>query len=147
MVEVKLLKKWLGIWTFSMLQNKLREFIFKSNSNILGTNLRVSHFARNVNWGCTFCKLTNVQYNPAPMKALNTCFSHVIPQTVFWSNLRENFYLILILLTSWNEKNSGFYVFYRLTRNTIYFWQLQSGVSNLWYGEENLKKGFCLSIL
>ena len=46
MVEVKLLKKWLGIWTFSMLQNKLRKFIFKSNSNILGTNLRVSHFAQ-----------------------------------------------------------------------------------------------------
>ena len=47
-------------------------------------------------------------YNPAPMKVLNTCSSHVIPLAVFWPNLREKFYLILILLTSWNEKKFWF---------------------------------------
>ena len=30
-------------------------------------------------------------YNPAPMKVLNTCSSHVILLAVFWPNLRENF--------------------------------------------------------
>ena len=72
MIKIKLLKTWLGIWALSMLQNKLREFIFKSNSNILDTNLRVSHFATNINRGCTFCTLKNVQ--PCPEESFKHLF-------------------------------------------------------------------------
>ena len=89
MVEVKLLKKWLGIWTFSMLQNKLREFIFKSNSNILGTNLRVSHFAQNVNRGCTFCTFTNVQ--PCPDESFEHLFFSCNTTSSFLAQFEREF--------------------------------------------------------
>ena len=63
-VENKLLKTWLGFWSQNMLPNRLKEFIFKFNSNILGTNVRISHFVQNIRRDCTFCSLKNL--HPCP---------------------------------------------------------------------------------
>jgi hypothetical protein len=44
-------------WNRSYYPPKIRDFIFKFNSNILGLNTRVSHFNANVDRACTFCKI------------------------------------------------------------------------------------------
>jgi hypothetical protein len=48
-------------WAINSYPVKLREFIFKFRSNVLGLNTRVSHFNRNVNRGCTFCTIEGPQ--------------------------------------------------------------------------------------
>jgi hypothetical protein len=58
-------------WVISVLPNKTREFAYKFASNILGLNVRVSHFNRNISRECTFCRLKNV--NNAP----DECFLHL----------------------------------------------------------------------
>ena len=67
-LEPKLLNNWLGIWKFGFLPNKLREFIFKSNSNILGTNARIAHFVVNTDKSCTCCKIKNLYFLKEPKK-------------------------------------------------------------------------------
>ena len=71
-LEPKLLNNWLGIWKFGFLPNKLREFIFKSNSNILGTNARIAHFVVNTDKSCTCCKIKNVA--PCPEESFDHLF-------------------------------------------------------------------------
>jgi hypothetical protein len=58
------------------LPNKIREFVYKFNNNILGLNTRVSHFNRNVNRGCTFCSL-RPDPNPAPNPVPDETFLHL----------------------------------------------------------------------
>ena len=71
-LDPKTLNKWLGIWDCGFLPNKLREFIFKSNSNILGTNARIAHFVAKADKCCTFCKLKNVA--PCPEENFDHLF-------------------------------------------------------------------------
>jgi hypothetical protein len=47
-----------GLWGKSFFDNATRTFIFKLHNNTLGTNARVSHFARNQSRICTFCNIT-----------------------------------------------------------------------------------------
>ena len=61
--ETTLLKKLNGGWNFFGYPNKIREFIFKFNSNTLGINTRLAHFVDNRNRLCTFCVLNRV--NPS----------------------------------------------------------------------------------
>jgi hypothetical protein len=44
-------------WNTQCYPVKLREFIYKFRSNILGLNTRVSHFNLDVTRACTFCEL------------------------------------------------------------------------------------------
>jgi hypothetical protein len=44
-----------SLWSLNCLPNKLREFIYKFNNNVLGLNTRVSHFNNAIARGCTFC--------------------------------------------------------------------------------------------
>jgi hypothetical protein len=44
-------------WCNNCYPIKVREFIFKFRSNLLGINTRVSHFNANVARGCTFCSI------------------------------------------------------------------------------------------
>ena len=84
-LESKQLNKWLGIWNLGFLPNKLREFIFKSNSNILGTNARIAHFVVNADKSCTFCKLKNVV--PCPEES----FEHIFFYCPFTEGFLKNF--------------------------------------------------------
>jgi zinc-binding in reverse transcriptase len=47
------------LWNNRCYPNKLREFIWKFRTNVLGINTRVSHFNANVARGCTFCGIKN----------------------------------------------------------------------------------------
>jgi hypothetical protein len=58
------LEKFLMLWGYEFLPNKLREFIFKFRSNLLGLNCRVAHFNNNITRNCTFCRAAGV--NPGP---------------------------------------------------------------------------------
>jgi hypothetical protein len=49
---------------FSFFENKTREFLFKFYNNLLGLNVRISHFNNNIGRGCTFCTLKNA--DPVP---------------------------------------------------------------------------------
>jgi hypothetical protein len=53
------LKKFSGEWMKIHYPMKVRDFVFKFRNNLLGINTRVSHFAHNVNRGCTFCSISN----------------------------------------------------------------------------------------
>ena len=48
-------------WGGSFLPNIVREFMIKFSSNILGLNVRLSHFVDNATRNCTFCYLQNRQ--------------------------------------------------------------------------------------
>ncbi len=47
-----------GLWGRSFFDNATRTFLFKLHNNTLGTNARVSHFARDQSRLCTFCNIT-----------------------------------------------------------------------------------------
>jgi hypothetical protein len=42
-------------WAVPVYPMRMRDFIFKFRSNLLGLNTRVSHFNQNISRGCTFC--------------------------------------------------------------------------------------------
>jgi hypothetical protein len=58
------LEKFLMLWGYEFLPNKLREFIYKFRSNLLGLNSRVAHFNNNISRNCTFCREAGA--NPCP---------------------------------------------------------------------------------
>jgi hypothetical protein len=58
-------------WCQHGASNKLREFVFKFNNNLLALNSRVSHFNRFVSEECTFCVINRLA--PAPRES----FSHL----------------------------------------------------------------------
>jgi hypothetical protein len=60
------LEKFLMLWGYEFLPNKLREFIYKFRSNLLGLNCRVAHFNNNISRNCTFCREAGT--NPCPDK-------------------------------------------------------------------------------
>jgi hypothetical protein len=68
------LEKIVGLWNQTFFPNKLREFIYKFNNNILGLNVRVSHFNQNISRSCTFCRLQNV---PVPVPTPDETFIHL----------------------------------------------------------------------
>jgi hypothetical protein len=68
------LEKIFGLWNQTFFPNKLREFIYKFNNNILGLNVRVSHFNQNISRNCTFCRLQNV---PVPVPIPDETFIHL----------------------------------------------------------------------
>ncbi len=43
------------MWNISGITNRIRTFFFKFYNNILGLNIRTSHFVPNQNRNCTFC--------------------------------------------------------------------------------------------
>jgi hypothetical protein len=63
--NVALFKNIFGVWNWSFLTNRTRDFAFKFYNNILGTNDRVVHFNVDRNPGCTFCTLEKKAIIPA----------------------------------------------------------------------------------
>jgi hypothetical protein len=58
-----------SLWTVGTLPIKLREFFFKFKNNLLGLNVRVSHFNNQVDRGCTFCLKSNSNHvRPVPVQ-------------------------------------------------------------------------------
>ena len=45
----------ISMWNISGITNRIRTFFFKFYNNILGLNVRTSHFVPNQNRNCTFC--------------------------------------------------------------------------------------------
>jgi hypothetical protein len=45
----------ISMWNISGITNRIRTFFFKFYNNILGLNIRTSHFVPNQNRNCTFC--------------------------------------------------------------------------------------------
>jgi len=58
-------------WVVNYLTNSTREFIFKFCSNILGINVRLSHFVDEFSRNCTFCHLS------VPRIAADETFIHI----------------------------------------------------------------------
>ena len=80
----------ISIWSTRGLLNRTRTFLFKYFNNILGLNVRLSHFVNNQQRGCTFCSLNNVGNLP------DETFSHLFydcETTKSWhlQFLREHF--------------------------------------------------------
>jgi hypothetical protein len=61
----------ISLWGIQGLLNQTRTFLFKYFNNLLGLNVRLSHFVTNQQRGCTFCSLTNVAIIP------DETFSHL----------------------------------------------------------------------
>ena len=70
MTEIRA-KSLFGAWNQHILGSDNRVFLFKFYNNILGTNLRVSKFNRDINRECTFCTLS--KSFPAPREE----FAHI----------------------------------------------------------------------
>ena len=68
-------------WNLSYLPNRLRTFIFKFYNNLLGLNVRTSHFAVNQSRACCFCSISGMVPTP------DETFSHLFrdcPTTRSW---------------------------------------------------------------
>jgi len=87
-------KNRLTTFSWGFLPNKLREFIFKFNSNTLGLNIRVSHFVDNRERGCTFCSLRKVQ-NP-PDENFQHIFFSCVTTNQWLRHFEENFFPELV---------------------------------------------------
>jgi hypothetical protein len=83
--DVSVIESCCKIWTFSFFENKAREFLFKFYNNLLGLNVRVSHFNNNIGRGCTFCTLKNA--DPVP----DETFLHLFFDCPESYNLRNGF--------------------------------------------------------
>lgn len=53
----------LSMWNSSGFYNRQKTFVFKYFNNLLGINVRLSHFVENQTRDCTFCSLSNRQTN------------------------------------------------------------------------------------
>jgi hypothetical protein len=62
--DVSIIESCCKTWMFPFFENKTREFLFKFYNNLLGLNVRVSHFNNNIGRGCTFCTIKNA--DPVP---------------------------------------------------------------------------------
>jgi hypothetical protein len=75
-------------WSNQCYPIKIREFILKFRSNILGINTRVSHFNNNISRGCTFCTLKKTADITGrvqmPGAGARTCTSAGTKSTVKW---------------------------------------------------------------
>jgi hypothetical protein len=89
------LEKVYMIWSFSFLNNSIREFSLKFYSNLLGLNTRVNHFNREVGRLCTFCIREN---NPVPEEET---FLHLFADCNGVKNLKNNF--ITRTLPEWGQ--------------------------------------------
>jgi exonuclease III len=59
--ELSTIKQIFSDWGPSYLPNSVREFILKFTSNILGLNVRISHFVEGATRHCTFCYYSNIR--------------------------------------------------------------------------------------
>jgi exonuclease III len=73
-------------WALHFIPNKIREFIFKFNNNLLGLNTRVSHFNANISRSCTFCALGSV-----PIPVPDETFVHLFFECQYTSGIRNEF--------------------------------------------------------
>jgi hypothetical protein len=90
-------------WSCNFYPNKVRDFIFKFYNNQLGLNIRVAHFNRDVERGCTFCRITNRL--PVP----DENFEHIFFSCDSTSSVRLNFirtYLFDLNLDDGNAQSS-----------------------------------------
>jgi hypothetical protein len=75
----------ISLWGVRGLLNRTRTFFFKYFNNILGLNVRLSHFVNNQQRGCTFCTLNNLGTVP------DETFSHLFYDCITTRNWQENF--------------------------------------------------------
>jgi hypothetical protein len=68
-LTTNLVKKTLGAWNSSYYNYRKCQFAFKYYNNTLGLNSRVCHYNREVDGGCTFCKLGKML--PAPKETIS----------------------------------------------------------------------------
>jgi hypothetical protein len=66
----------------------LREFSFKFRNNILGINTRVSHFNRNVDRACMFCRITECNNAQLPDES----FIHIFFECPSTKRVLDNFF-------------------------------------------------------
>jgi len=103
---VKKTKHFLGFWENHFLHNKLREFILKYNSNILGINTRVAHFTDNNSRACTFCTIKKSR--PLPDES----FVHIFfecPTTSGWlRHFEREFFVEFNFESDMDRKNFWF---------------------------------------
>ena len=97
----KLLKIWLESWNKQYLPHRLREFIFKSCSNLLGLNIRVAHFDLVVQRFCCFCSIRQ-RNNPPDETFVHLFFE--CPTTAEWLNSLEREFFNDIILNSIDDK-------------------------------------------
>ena len=91
-----------GNWNMHFYPNKVRDFLYKFYNNCLGTNNRVAHFGNNVNPGCTFCFINNI--NPLPAEN----FLHIFlecPTVLNYHNKFKSEFFNNIVLSPIEEKN------------------------------------------
>jgi hypothetical protein len=74
-----------SFWSFSNLNNRLRDFSFKFVNNLLGINTRISHFVGNATRSCSFCNLTK----PDPP---DETFLHLFYQCETVASTRNKFF-------------------------------------------------------
>jgi hypothetical protein len=75
-------------WAINCYPVNLREFSFKLRNNILGINTRVSHFNRNVDRACTFCRITERNNAQLPDES----FIHIFFECVSTKRVLDNFF-------------------------------------------------------
>jgi hypothetical protein len=85
--EDNILKKFNSFWQHGFLHNKMREFVFKFQHNLLGLNTRVSHFNENVPRSCTFCLVNPNNQQPIP----DETFLHLFFDCKFTQIVRRQF--------------------------------------------------------
>jgi hypothetical protein len=109
------IKKQQNAWIHCFYPNKLRDFILKFNSNILGLNTRVSHFVADRSRKCTFCESAN------RAGERDETFLHLFfecPSTINWLNRFQTDFFPGIVLPD-NETKKQFWFCHYLSDNQL----------------------------
>ena len=82
----------LSSWNNTMLNNKIRTFLFKFYNNILGLNSRVAKFNNEIDPSCTFC--TTNKLFPAEKESFSHLFYYCPTTNKLLSTFLERFFTI-----------------------------------------------------
>jgi len=94
-------------WNICQYPNKVREFILKFNSNILGINTRVSNFANEISRECTFC--ATAKNLPAMEESFLHLFFYCV-STSHWLHQFEILYYPEIVFNSEVERKKFWFL-------------------------------------
>ena len=124
-------------WATYAYPNKLREFIFKFNSNILGINTRVANFVQHVSRACTFC----IRNNNLP--AHEESFLHLFffcPTTHNWLLKFELEYYPELVFNNIEERKAFWFLHYRASGDWNFFLSSSLWIFKFLIWENKLKK-------
>jgi len=90
----KRIRNILSSWNLFFLPNRLRVFLFKFYSNILGTGNRIIHFNPTAEVSCHFC--TKNLFLPAPIESVGHIFYDCQVVNKIWDIIKTKFFTIPI---------------------------------------------------